>query len=202
MDEIFELDKKLIDYGLPFGDNIADEVITENIQTEFIKKSFIDVQSYEIKEPDIYANIKYKIYDSYTNKLIDEIYSTDGFVKFMNLNINRQYNISVEDTALKYNGKYISNITPELDLEKSIKIIKISETMIDNKYTCQLKIIYNGEPQVNITGPNELKLNKITEDYYEVSGILYIINFSFEVYLDDYVDEIVYRVNKIIKYGE
>lgn len=202
MDEIFELDKKLIDYGLPFGDNIADEVITENIQTEFIKKSFIDVQSYEIKEPDIYANIKYKIYDSYTNKLIDEIYSTDGFVKFMNLNINRQYNISVEDTALKYNGKYISNITPELDLEKSIKIIKISETMIDNKYTCQLKIIYNGEPQVNITGPNELKLNKITEDYYEVSGILYISNFSFEVYLDDYVDEIVYRVNKIIKYGE
>lgn len=151
------------------------------------KNSYIEGQSFEKSESVPYSSITYIIEDLNGTK-IKEYNSADGSFIIDGLVDNKPVNLIVIDTSKTYNGKYIQNIIPQIDLEKSMNIIRIYQT----SDTALFKIKFNGDLGAVALFATNATVEKIDVENYKIKNI----TGSYTVTLHDYVDNILYTKEK------
>ncbi len=146
--------------------------------------SYIEGQSFEKDESQVYNPIKYKVQLSRTDENIAEFVSNDGSFKIENLPDNENINLIVIDESKKYNGKYLKNIPVQLDYSKAMKIIRIYQ--VNN--TAHIKIVFNGDPSAVAVFAQNATVEKIDTENYRLKGI----TGPYTVTLHDYIDNVLY----------
>lgn len=149
-----------------------------------VGSSYIEGQSFEKDESQVYNPIKYKVQLSRTDENISEFVSNDGSFKIENLPDNENINLIVIDESKKYNGKYLKNIPVQLDYSKAMKIIRIYQ--VNN--TAHIKIVFNGDPSAVAVFAQNATVEKIDTENYRLKGI----TGPYTVTLHDYIDNVLY----------
>lgn len=184
----YELIESLFDLEYFFLPSQKIEIIDDYENLNITRYSYIEGQSFEKTVDDKYSNITYIVVDQEGNK-ISQYESTDGGFMIDKIPDNMKVDLIVKDNSNKYNGKYISDITPQLDYQKSMNVYKIYESM--NQFCFKIK--YNGDKNLlSVFSNNGSVEYDLKNDVYVVKDYVKPLTIT----LHDYVDNQLYMKEK------